>query len=466
MTAPFGKAGAGSAPVPSGTGSVVTPSGPASFTVAPTPSIHAVPLRPGDPGLDHDAVVGRGRLHGADGAVAHTEVHDEPVVRAHGGPVDDVDQVGADAGELPEGDADLVDELRPVRPQPPTPPRRVGPPGWHHRIGVGEHGNVHEPRRQAGLADVAAPYGLRQAGLAGVEAELGPEQVHDPGGFRRRQELPTLRQRRRERLLTQDVSPGGDRFQRQRGVRPRRRRHGDTLDTGQGQRVAEREQRAGHLEEPRPFGRLVRILPHEGEHVEPHCTQCAYMGVATEPRPHHGDPGHDTAASASTARVASAASRAAAAAPLACRSSEKTSMPMGARCANRPERPQVADEVEGTLAREEPVVQRRVHEIRLGLRRTVVHLHGQHECPGHPQQVLGAGARTGAVPHVDGEAAVGAAGQGHHLERRREVGDARPGQPFQVDQQPVLRRVVAQAREGGCRPVDAPVAPQDVDGIE
>ena len=225
-------------------------------------------------------------------------------------------------------------------------------------------------------------------------------------------------------------------------MRSRWCRDGHAVDTGHRQRVSEREQRPRHVEEAGPLGGLVWVPPHDGQHIETRRAQGADVGVTPEPGTDDSNACHDScpvdtvlaSTSASSDRVASAATPAASAGPFAWRSSEKTSTPMGARTPMRPERHEIPKQVEGALTREEPVVQRRLDQVLLRLRRTVVDLHGQHPFARHPEQVVHGRARAGAVPHVDVESSVGAVGLGHDREGRLQVGDPRPRQPFQVHQ--------------------------------
>ena len=107
-------------------------------------------------------------------------------------------------------------------------------------------------------------------------------------------------------------------------------------------------------------------------------------------------------------------------------------------------------------------MQRRVDEVPLGLGGPVIDLHGEHTLRRDLEErsSIGAGPRT--MPRVDIEPPVGPVGERHDLERGRQIGDPRPRQPFEVDQQSVVRRTVAQPGERGGGLLDAPVAADDV----
>ena len=93
----------------------------------------------------------------------------------------------------------------------------------------------------------------------------------------------------RERLLAQDVLPGGDRRQRQLGVGMGRGRDRDRVDAGEIERVAERGQGEGDVEHARSLGGLGRVASDDRPHVEAGGAQRPHMGEAAEPRPRdHG----------------------------------------------------------------------------------------------------------------------------------------------------------------------------------
>jgi hypothetical protein len=96
------------------------------------------------------------------------------------GTTGDVGEGGAHTVELAERHAQLVDDLRAVRAQPPAAGRGVSPPPRDLGGGLGEHRDVHEHQGQSRFAHRAARHRPRQRGLTRVPAELGAEKVDEP----------------------------------------------------------------------------------------------------------------------------------------------------------------------------------------------------------------------------------------------------------------------------------------------
>jgi hypothetical protein len=208
-------------------------------------------------------------------------VHDEGVLGVHRRAAD-VGERCADTGELAQGDADLVDHLRAVRTEPPSPARGVRPPRGHLSGRIGEGGHVQDDRRQPRLADDSRRDRPGQGRLAGVPAELGAEQVDDTGALGRRQDVEGFSRIARERLLTQNVSTRIDRRERELGVRVRRGRDGDGVDTGQLECRGERRARVRHPESSGSL-RRTRVIPSDDrDHVEAGRPQRPHVGDATE----------------------------------------------------------------------------------------------------------------------------------------------------------------------------------------
>ena len=120
-----------------------------------------------------------------------------------------------------------------------------------------------------------------------------------------------------------------------------------------------------------------------------------------------------------------------------------------------------ADEVEFALSGELPVVERRVapgsSSAAFGPSSSWI---PRISSPGTLGQFLRRVTRADQVPRVDVEPAVALVGEPDDLGRRGEIGDPRPRQPLEVDDQPVLGRPFAQAGErlGGVlgRPTSPP----------
>jgi hypothetical protein len=120
------------------------------------------------------------------------------------------------------------------------------------------------------------------------------------------------------------------------------------------------------------------------------------------------------------------------------------------------ERTDQAGEIEPAVAGEQAFVQRRRHQVRLGLGGGVVELdrHDPGTRDGPQQRVVGSAAEP--VPRVDGQTTVDAIGFADDLPGGGDVGDARPRKELEVDEEAALGGAIAQTRERGRRFVDAP----------
>ena len=143
----------------------------------------------------------------------------------------------------------------------------------------------------------------------------------------------------RERLLTQDVATGGDGLQGQRRVGVRRRGDGDGVDAGQGQRIVERRQRGGDVEEGGTLGRswqgrARRRRARRTRRRAGHGRGCSSRSRSRRPphrSPRHSRPCRRHPARSRGRRASPSAARVAASmGPRAWRSSENTSTPAGA----------------------------------------------------------------------------------------------------------------------------------------
>ncbi len=184
-------------------------------------------------------------------------------------------------------------------------------------------------------------HGLGQSRLPGIPTELGPEDMDDSRRFGRGKDLACFVQRGGERFFAHDVPAGGDRFERELRMDPRRCGDGHGVDTGDGQRVARMKATArGTSKSLARSAVLSGSRPTSASTSKPDGAQGPHVGVTTEPRSDDGDPGHRHPGSLSAPsgcstepsrrRVASAALTAASRAPSAWSSSENTSTPIGA----------------------------------------------------------------------------------------------------------------------------------------
>ena len=202
--------------------------------------------------------------------------------------------------------------------------------------------------------------------------------------------MPSAR-RGGERLLAEDVAAGGDGLAGQRGVGTGRRRDGDGhRPRGPQARRATRSSARGTSKRRARSAVFSGSRPTRASTSKPACAQGAHMGVAAEARSRprrpvtgvSGAPQPSTAAS--RRRVALGRHPAASVGPAPMEvvgehlDADRTLRAPIAECR------QIADEVEGTLAREQAIVQGGVDEVLLRLRRAVVELDGQDALPGYP----------------------------------------------------------------------------------
>ena len=232
------------------TGTVRVPSRSAILTLAPMPSIHAVPLRAGD-ARDHDrrTPVGGGALHHARAARSSLEVHDERVVGGARARRRRRGSARAHARELAERHAELVDHLRAVRAEPAAAARVVGPPR-------------REPRRRGRRApERAAPRwraGARRSRRSGPCGRASPGR--DPTGTRCRAGARSRRPRAAASTCRPSAASRANGFsqitclpaaiarERELGVRVRGSGDRDRVDAVECERVVERGERERHVE--------------------------------------------------------------------------------------------------------------------------------------------------------------------------------------------------------------------------
>ena len=177
-------------------------------------------------------------------------------------------QRGADARDLAEPRAQLVDDVRTRRTEPAAAARRVEPPLGNARVGIGNERDVLHERREPGLADQSVGDG------AGRERPVGrpPELVADERGHarsrRRREHRFGLRRVECERLLADHVTARVARLDRERGVRGGWRGDRDRVDTGKRERVGQRRARVRDAEAiGSPSGALT-VTSDERDHLE------------------------------------------------------------------------------------------------------------------------------------------------------------------------------------------------------
>jgi len=127
-------------------------------------------------------------------------------------------EAGAHGVELPQGGADLVDEVGGVGPEPSASLGGIGPPRRHLGPGTGEERDVEEEGGHAGIADGPVGHGAGGQPLARGPAELGPDEVHEAAGLGRREHGVRFGRVAGQRLLAQDVLAGGQGLQGESGM--------------------------------------------------------------------------------------------------------------------------------------------------------------------------------------------------------------------------------------------------------
>jgi hypothetical protein len=194
--------------------------------------------------------------------------------------------------DLAERRADLVDDVRPVGPEPTAALGLELPPVGQLGRGVGVGRELELEEGVARLADHAGSDRARELRLAGAEAELGAEQVHDTGALGGVEHLSRFRRVERERLLAHHVLPRADRLQHDRTVRARRRDDGDDVDPRERDRVTHARRRGGDAETRGSLGGLRLVAADQCDDVDAGRAHRAQVREDAEAGPdHHGTNG-------------------------------------------------------------------------------------------------------------------------------------------------------------------------------
>ena len=253
---------------------------------------HVVSLQPraaasaGDLGRGEELSTDRARtVHDPFETCREPELHGVRVVGGHRARRQRLDR-RAHTLELTEGDANLVDDMRPVRTEPAAALGVVLPPRRELRTRIGERRNLQHEHRQLRRADRSLRDRTRQVCLTGGKTELGTEQMHHSrplGGLRHGAGLGRVG---RKWLLADDVLARRDRLERDRCVGVGRRCDRHDVDARERQCTRQRVGRIRDIEHAGSCGRFFLVATDKRVYFEPGCAQRPQMGDHAESCPH------------------------------------------------------------------------------------------------------------------------------------------------------------------------------------